>query len=133
MSERETEQESLLSLFGMADEPEPKVIKKGGSDIKSEVKKNMEAGGKKSKAAAKSSIPATPTPKTWDANKPVGKSVVVRLYGENIEFNDPSLLLEDIRKMLEKDNPELTKEVTHMYYDEPKGIVVPVVSLKPKG
>jgi len=41
--------------------------------------------------------------------------------------------LEEIREMLERDFPELSKERTQMIYDKEKGLVIPVVTGGKKG
>lgn len=122
----EQKQESLLTLFGMSEEA-PIIIKKG-AEKPVVSKEGSEAGTKASKVAKTKA-----STKKEEPPKPIGKPVTVRLYGENINFDDVNLTLEDIREILERDFPEFSKAVTTMHFDEEKALVVPVVTLKPKG
>jgi hypothetical protein len=63
----------------------------------------------------------------------VDKTRIVCYAGHKIYIEDRTLSLEDIRKQLEKDFPELTKKRTTMEYDEKTGIIVPVIKAKKNG
>lgn len=65
--------------------------------------------------------------------KPIGKPMIVRLYGHNIPVTDVNMTLEDIRKMLSKDFPELSKDRTEMVLDEKAGLIIPVIKAARKG
>lgn len=69
-----------------------------------------------------------------EERKPVAdKTRIVCYAGHKIIVEDRYLTLEDIRKKLERDFPELSKERTEMVYDEKTGIIVPVIKAAKKG
>jgi hypothetical protein len=74
--------------------------------------------------------------KKKDINKetiPVDKTRIVCYAGHKIYIEDRTLSLENVRKKLEKDFPELSKNRTEMVYDDKTGIVVPVIKAKKNG
>ena len=86
----------------------------------------------------------TPAPAKPEAKKPApgrkpdepeeyDKDRVVAYAGHKHLITDRKLSLEEIRKMLEKDYPELSKDRCEMTYDDKTGIIVPVVKGSRKG
>lgn len=72
--------------------------------------------------------------KVKDKNKePIGTPMIVSYAGHKITINDVKLTPEDIRKKLEKDFPELSKERTEMIVDKKKKLIVPVIRAARKG
>lgn len=64
---------------------------------------------------------------------PVDKTRIVCYAGHKIFIEDRTLSLEEIRKQLEKEFPELSKGRTEMAYDDKTGIVVPIIKAKKNG
>jgi hypothetical protein len=64
---------------------------------------------------------------------PVDKTRIVCYAGHKIFIENRNLSLEQIRKQLEKEFPELSKGRTEMVYDDKTGIVVPIIKAKKNG
>ena len=77
------------------------------------------------KASKKSG--ANSEPEVYDKDR------IVAYAGHQHVITDRTLSLEQIRKMLERDYPELSKDRCEMTYDTKTGIVVPVVKGARKG
>lgn len=78
----------------------------------------------------------TPEKKEPAASKevlPVDKTRIVCYAGHKIFIENRNLSLEQIRKQLEKEFPELSKGRTEMVYDDKTGIVVPIIKAKKNG
>ncbi len=57
----------------------------------------------------------------------------VAYAGHRHEVTDRTLSLEQVRQVLERDYPELSKDRCEMTYDDKTGIIVPVVKGSRKG
>lgn len=80
------------------------------------------------KSASRPVPPPVPTePDVYDKDR------MACYAGHKIPIEDRTLKLEDIRKLLEKDFPELSQERTEMIYDDKTGNIVPVVKGAKKG
>lgn len=110
-------------LFGNPINPSQK-------EVSSEVPKDLFGNPIQNKAAA--TVSKTPA-RADNKDKPIGKPMIVRLYGQNIIIDDINLTLEDIRQQLSKDFPELSKDRTEMVLDEKQGLIIPVIKAARKG
>lgn len=101
--------------------------------IPEEMKKKEEE--KKKKESTKKGSKKTSKPKVEKYDLPL----VVRYAQQNIELTAEhfggveKVTLEEVRKYLEDDYPELGKERTLMEYDKDKGLVIPIVRGSRKG
>lgn len=68
-----------------------------------------------------------PEPEVYDKDR------IVAYAGHQIPITDRTLSLEQVRHMLERSYPELSKDRCEMTYDAKTGIIVPVVKGARKG
>lgn len=71
--------------------------------------------------------PAASEPAVYDRDR------VVAYAGHQHPITDRTLSLEQIRALLEREYPELSKERCEMLYDAKTGVIVPVVKGARKG
>lgn len=140
-------QEDIFSLFGIVDEYAEKQKQEEEERARKaeELQKKIEA----QKASAKSENKETKN--SFDINE----NTIIRYFGESIEISTyftseeiaEGLLVkkkegeserkpldgELLRKRMEKDFPELVKDMTEMVYLKDKNIVIPVMKAKKKG
>lgn len=85
--------------------------------------------------ASEPAAPKANAPKRGAATEPevYDKDRIVAYAGHQHVITDRTLSLEQIRQMLERSYPELSKDRCEMTYDAKTGIVVPVVKGARKG
>ncbi|WP_448193011.1 hypothetical protein, partial [Azospirillum sp. sgz301742] len=144
-------QEDIFSMFGIVDEAAEQKKREEEERAKKaeELRKKVEA-----QREASSSQPAAKKVEIKVVFEP-NESTVIRYYGESIDILNyftteelaEGLLVkkkdaeserkpldgELLRRRMEKDFPELVKDMTEMVYIKDKNIVIPVMKAKKKG
>lgn len=95
----------------------------GGEDTKEK---------KETKPALKAAPKSAPK-KTQDQDQKVNTAYTVFYAGHKVNVPEDGMTLENLRKYLESDFPELSKERTRMTVDAKKNQVVPIVQGAKKG
>ncbi|WP_374717726.1 hypothetical protein [Neobacillus sp.] len=140
-------QEDIFSMFGIVDEYAEQQKREAEERArKVEELKNKVAVSKETKQSAKNN----PVKNSFDINE----NTVIRYFGESIDICTyftteeiaEGLLVKNnneterkpldgelLRKRMEKDFPELVKDMTEMVYLKEKNIIIPVMKAKKKG